>query len=218
MKLFITKGVLLLGLLGMSAVASATSGGYAKFYVVYHPPLTTYNCLMQQSAEVVYDKLLAQLVKGVFAETRTYSAGEGVGDGTYHNVNVLANEATKITPVLNFYRVDAGAEEFSFTIDLASLNTRNSESVEGRQKTIDKAKLSVIAILKTAELNYGKGKFRVWIKFQNLPSLAGLTGSTISAGGLDWPKMPYTSSSLVYQSYLNDMNNVECGGNGVADL
>ena len=93
---------------------------------------------------------------------------------------------------------------------MAAISALNGASSAGRQKTIDIAKLAVIATVKTAELTHKKNKFRVWIKFENLPSTLGLSGAAVYSGGSDWPVWPYTSSSSVYLGYLAEMIAEDC--------
>jgi hypothetical protein len=65
-------------------------------------------------------------------------------------------------------------------------------------------------MLKTATAIHGAGNFRLWVKFNNLPSQAGLSGSTVYSGGLDWPTWPYTSSSSLYNTYRTEMIDSGC--------
>lgn len=211
MKFRFPHMVLFASLISSSLHAHATSSGYADFYIPYKQIQSDYTCLNRQTMEAVFGIPLASIVQGVFAETRTYQQSM-VGPGRYVNINLLANEATTIAPQLNFDRYhDNGVYDYSFTLDLVALNTVNGGSVAGRQKTMDIAKLSVISILKTAELTHKPGKFRVWIKFDNLPSMAGVSGAAVNAGGADWPAWPYTSASSLYRTYLSEMIHEDCG-------
>ncbi|PWQ94494.1 hypothetical protein [Leucothrix arctica] len=210
MKLHIPQVALLISLLGASLPAHATSSAYADFYIPYKQVQSDYTCLNRQTMEAVFGIPLASIVKGVFAETRTYHQSM-VGPGTYQNINLLANETTVLDPVLNFDRFnESEVFDYSFTLDLVALNTENGGSGAGRQKTIDTAKLAIIAIIKTAELTHKEGKFRVWINFENLPLANNLAGSVVHSGGTDWPSWPYTASSPVYQQYLSEAIHEDC--------
>lgn len=210
MKFRFPHMLLLASLLGSSVPSHATTGAYAGFYIPYKQIQSDYTCLNRQTMEAIFGIPLASIVHGVFAETRTYQQSM-VGPGRYVNINLLANESTTIAPELNFDRYhENGVYDYSFTLDLVALNTVNGGSAAGRQKTIDIAKLSVISIIKTAELTHKPGKFRVWIKFENLPAMSGLAGSMVHSGGADWPTWPYTSSSSLYQTYLSEMIHEDC--------
>lgn len=202
--------VLLASLLGSSIPVHATTSAYADFYIPYKQIQSDYTCLNRQTMEAVFGIPLASTLQGVFAETRTYQQSM-VGPGKYVNINLLANDTTRIAPEYNFDRYhNNGVYDYSFTIDLVALNTENGGSAAGRQKTIDTAKLAVIAILKTAELTHRPGKFRVWIHFKNLPSVVGLSGTEVYQGGKDWPVWPYTASSSLYKRYLTEMIHEDC--------
>ena len=206
----IPQVILLASLLGSSMPAQATTSAYADFYIPYKQIQSDDTCLNRQTMEAVFGIPLASIIKGVFAETRTYHQSI-VGPGTYKNINLLANETTRIDPQLNFDRYHSnGVYDYSFTLDLVALNTENGASAAGRQKTIDIAKLSVVSIIKTAELTHNPNQFRVWIKFENLPSTSGLTGAAMNSGGADWPTWPYTSSSTLYQTYLSEVIDDNC--------
>lgn len=210
MKLQVPKIALLVSLSSASLSAHATSSTYADFYIPYKQIQSDYTCLNRQTMEAVFGIPLASIIKGIFSETRTYQQSM-VGAGTYKNINLLANETTVLDPVLNFDRFNNnGVYDYSFTINLVTLNTEHGGSGAGRQKTIDKAKLAIIAIIKTAELTHKRDKFRVWINFENLPPANNLAGSTVFEGGTDWPSWPYTSSSPVYQQYLKEMIHEDC--------
>ena len=210
MKFRFPHMLLLASLLGSSVPSHATTSAYADFYIPYNKIQGDYTCLNRETMEAVYGIPLASMLKGVFAETRTFHQSM-VGPGTYQNINLLANANAKIEPQYNFDRYHSnGVFDYSFTMDLAAFNALNGSSAAGRQKTINIAKLAVVATLKTAELTHKPGKFRVWIKFENLPFAGGLSGSAVHAGGVDWPVWPYTSASPVYQTYLSEMINEDC--------
>ena len=193
-----------------SSPAGATSSAYAEYYVPYERIQSQNICLSKQIMEAEFGIPLASILQGVFSETRTLRQASSFPN-RYENINLLANEEALIEPVLAFDRYhNNGVVDYSFTHDIASISALNGASSAGRQKTIDIAKLAVIATVKTAELTHKKNKFRVWIKFENLPSTAGLTGAAVYSGGSDWPVWPYTSSSSVYQGYLAEMIDSDC--------
>ena len=193
-----------------SSPAGATSSAYAEYYVPYERIQSQNICLSKQIMEAEFGIPLASILQGVFSETRTLRQASSFPN-RYENINLLANEEALIEPVLAFDRYhNNGIVDYSFTLDMAAISAFNGVSSAGRQKTIDIAKLAVIATVKTAELTHKKNKFRVWIKFENLPSAAGLTGAAVYSGGNDWPVWPYTSSSSVYLGYLVEMIASDC--------
>ena len=193
-----------------SSPAGATSSAYAEYYVPYERIQSQNICLSKQIMEAEFGIPLASILQGVFSETRTLRQASSIPN-RYENINLLANEEALIEPVLAFDRYhNNGIVDYSFTLDMAAISALNGASSAGRQKTIDIAKLAVIATVKTAELTHKKNKFRVWIKFDNLPSTLGLTGTAVYSGGSDWPVWPYTSSSSVYLGYLAEMIDEDC--------
>lgn len=153
---------------------------------------------------------LVSLLQGTFSETRTLHQAL-TPPHPYRNINLLATPGGLIVPKLNFDRFPSNSiTEYSFTMDMAALSALNGTSSQGRQKTVDIAKPAVIATVKTAELAHGKYRFRVWIKFENLPPLSGLTGLPINLGGIDRPTYPYVSDSPLYKRYLVEMIGANC--------
>jgi hypothetical protein len=192
-------------LFAVTAGAQATVSEYTAFFIPYERAQSGYVCLDSQLMEAEFGIPLASLMEGIFSETKTLHQMLG-GTSTYKNINLLVNGATKIPYTYNFDRyTSSGVYEYSFTLDMAAFNTLNGATVAGRQKTKNTAKLALIAMLKTATAIHGAGNFRLWVKFNNLPSQAGLSGSTVYSGGLDWPTWPYTSSSSLYNTYRTEM-------------
>ena len=190
--------------------ARATVSEYAEFYVPYARIQSEYICLSQQIMEAEFGIPLASILTGVFSETQTLRQSIG-GSNSYHNINLLVDGSAKITPVLNFDRYhDNGIYDYSFTLDIAAFNALNGATQAGRQKTLTIAKLAVIAIIKTAERVHKPGKFRVWIKFDNLPDATGLSGQPVYAGKTDWPGWPFTAGSPLYKAYMAELIDQDC--------
>ena len=203
--------IVITGLLLLSSVfAYATVSEYTQFYVPYARVQSESVCLSRQIMEAEFGIPLASLMSGIFSETRTLHQNLG-GQDDWKNINLLASGTTRIPWNLNFDRYNAnGVYDYSFTLDMGAFATLYGGSVDGRQKTRDTAKLAIIAILRTAEQMHGAGRFRVWIRFNNLPSQNGLSGTGVNMGSVDWPGWPYTSSSVLYRSYLAEMIGSEC--------
>jgi hypothetical protein len=196
-------------LLFSSAWAQATISAYAEYYVPYAQIQDEKVCLSKQIMEAEFGIPLASVLRGVFAPTNTLISSSA--GSSYDNINLLVSGNTRIAHTYNFDRYhNNGVYDYSFTLDLAAFNALHSHSVAGRQKTIDIAKLAIIAIVKTAELTHRPGKFRVWLKFQNVPDQNGLSGLPVFVGGTDWPSWPFTSGSLLYRTYLNEMIPSRC--------
>ena len=192
-------------LLAAMAGANATVSEYTEFFIPYERAQSGYVCLDKQIMEAEFGIPLASLMEGIFSETKTLHQMLG-GTSTYKNINLLVNGATKIPYTYNFDRyTSSGKWDYSFTLDMAAFNSLNGSTVAGRQKTKNTAKLALIAMIKTAEVTHGAGNFRLWVKFNNLPSQAGLSGSIVHSSGVDWPTWPYTSSSGVYNTYRTEM-------------
>ncbi len=203
-RLIITAGLWLSG-----QAAQATVSEYTGFFIPYEREQSAYVCLHKDIMSASFGIPLASMMTGIFSGTQTLHQG-GTGN-TYQNINLLVNGTTTIGWNLNFDRYNAnGVTDYSFTLDMAAFNTLNGNSVSGRQKTKDLAKLAVVAILKTAESLHGAGQFRVWIKFNNLPSQSGLSGGPVYTGSTDWPGYPFTAGSSLYQSYTNAVIHPGC--------
>lgn len=202
---------LLTTLLTMASMsAQATVDAYGHFYIPYAQIQSGDTCLDKQIMQAEYGIPLASLLEGVFAPTQTLQQNLG-GTSTYGNINLLAAGNTTIPHNYNFDRYNNnGVYDYSFTLDMGPFNTLNGNTTAGRQKTRDLAKLALVAVIKTAEATHGAGQFRVWLQFTNLPSQAGLSGTPVYTGGVDWPTWPYTATSPVYQTYQNEMLGTNC--------
>jgi hypothetical protein len=188
----------------------ATVSEYTAFFIPYQRSQSEHVCLSQQIMEAEFGIPLGSMMAGIFSETKTLHQHLG-GTNTYANINMLINGTTTIPYTYNFDRyTSSGITEYSFTLNMAGFNTLNGTTVAGRQKTKDLAKLALISMLKTAESLHGAGNFRLWVKFTNLPSQTGLSGSLLYAGGTDWPTWPYTTSSSVYHTYTTEMIANDC--------
>lgn len=197
-------------LLAAASSVQATVSEYTEFFIPYQRAQSEYVCLNKQIMEAEFGIPLASMMAGIFSETKTLHQHLG-GTNTYENINLLVNGMTTIPNTYNFDRyTSSGVTEYSFTLDLAAFNTLNGATVAGRQKTKNTAKLALIAMIKTAESLHGAGNFRLWVKFNNVPSQAGLSGSPLYAGGVDWPTWPYTASSSVYATYRAEMIDSGC--------
>jgi hypothetical protein len=195
-------------LLFLSTSVNATTSEFTNFYIPYQRVQSEYMCLDKQIMLATYGIPLASLVKGVLAPTKTLHQSFAVPNN-YKNINQLAMNNTRILDNLISDNVTpAGVYEYSFSLDLVQLNTFNGNSLIGRQKTKNTAKLAVISIIKTAILIHGAGHFRVRIQFTNMPSQSGTTGSPL----ISQPPStyPYVASSAVYNNYLNEMIHSSC--------
>lgn len=210
MKHWISKLLIILPILCAVNPVRATTSEYTEFYILYERQQSGYTCLHRQIMQATFGIPLASLMSGIFADSRTLHQ-QGGGQNTYENINLLHQTAAPITWVLNFDNYHAnGVTDYSFTLDFATLSAANGTTTAGRQKTVNTAKLAIISIIKTAELLHGVGKFRVWLRLNNLPSGAGLSGAAVSAGSVNWPGWPYTASSSLYQTYQNEMIHPGC--------
>ena len=195
--------------LASGQTAQATVSEYAEFYIPYQRRQSEEVCLNRQIMEAEFGIPLGSMMSGIFSPTKTLHQRLGMED-EWKNINLLTDDAA-IPWQLNFDRYnDNGVYDYSFTLDMGPLATKNGDSVEGRRKTRDRAKLAIIAIIKTAESMHRAGRFRVWIHLDNLPSQDGLSGNRVYSGKTDWPGWPYTSSSPLFQGYLKEMIGAEC--------
>lgn len=202
-----TKKLLMaLPVLCAATFAEATVSVYTGFYIPYERYQGAYTCLNRELMRAEFGIPLASMMSGIFAATKTIHQ-QGDWQNTYENINLLYKPDAPITWNLNFDKsYPNGVTDYSFTLDLAALSTVNGSSTEGRQKTINTAKLAIISIVKTAEVVHRAGKFRLWIQWNNLPSGSGLTGAPVLVSN-NWP---FTSSSSLYQTYRNEMIHPDC--------
>lgn len=211
MKSLFQTACLAAAILFSNSPANATVSEFSSYYVPYQPIQSENVCLSKQIMLADFGIPLVSLLQGTFSETRTLHQALSPPH-TYRNINLLATEGGLIIPKYNFDRAASGGiTDYSFTLDMAAISALNGASTQGRQKTVDIAKLAIISTVKTAELAHGKHRFRVWIKFNNLPSTVGLTGLPINLGGIDWQEAyPYVSNSPLYQRYLVEMIDANC--------
>ncbi|MEZ5536292.1 MAG: hypothetical protein R3F02_11795 [Thiolinea sp.] len=209
MKQWVSRLLLITLVSGFPGLLQATVSEYAEFYIPYQRTQSEYVCLDRQIMQAEYGIPLASMMTGIFSPTQTLH--QSSGGNTRQNINLLSSGTTGIDWQMNFDRYHpSGVYDYSFTLDMGGFNALNGSSVAGRQKTKDLAKLAIISIIKTAELTHGTGKFRVWVRFNNLPSMSGLSGVPVLAGSTDWPGWPFTSSSSLYRTYLNEMIHARC--------
>jgi len=196
----------ILVMLLVSTFGYATVSEYNNYYIPYQRIQSEYICLDQQTMRAVYGIPLASLLIGVLSETKTLiQQTAGSRKYTYENINLLAMDGKQITSKLNFDRyTSSGVSEYSFVLDLSQFSALSDQEI------INKGKLAVISILKTAEKIFGAGKFRIWIRFIGLPTQTGSGFPLISHTKGDWPNWPYTASSPVYATYLKEMIHPSC--------
>ncbi|MCI5157122.1 MAG: hypothetical protein D3906_01545 [Candidatus Electrothrix sp. AUS1_2] len=206
LRLFVLTTLLLAG----SRAARATVSEYTEFYIPYQRLQSEEICLQKQIMEAEFGIPLASMMTGIFSPTKTLHERHGM-EHEWKNINLLA-EDSEIPWELNFdrYNEKNGVYDYSFTLDMGPPAAELGDSAEARRKVADRAKLAIIAIIKTAESMHRAGRFRVWVHFENLPSQEGLSGSTVYSGRNDWPGWPYTSSSPLYQTYLKEMIGKGC--------
>ena len=208
-KQYLRLFVLITLFLAGSRTARASHLVYEEFYIPYQPIQREGICLHKQIMQAMIGIPLASMMTGIFSPTSTLHQRYDM-ESERKNINLLA-EGAEIPWVLNFDRhSENGVYDYSFTLDMGPLATKLGDSTEARQKVADRAKLAVIAVIKTAESMYRAGRFQVWLHFKNLPSQEGLRGSKVYSGSTDWPGWPYTSSSPLYQAYLKEMIGKDC--------
>jgi hypothetical protein len=209
MKQHIRRFVFAALLLTGSQTAQATVSEYTEFYIPYQRFQSEEICLQQQVMEAEFGIPLASMMTGIFSPTKTLHQRLGM-ESEWKNINLLADGAA-IPWELNFDRYnESGVYDYSFTLDMGPQATELGDSAAARQKVVDRAKLAIIAVIKTAESMHRAGRFRIWVHFANLPSQEGLNGSRVYSGRSDWPGWPYTSSSPLYQAYLKEMIGKRC--------
>lgn len=195
-------------LLVSGRTARATVSEYTEFYIPYQRLQSEEICLQKQIMEAEFGIPLASMMTGIFSPTRTLHQRLGM-ESEWKNINLLADGA-EIPWDLVFDRYNEnGIYDYSFTLDMGPA-AEAGDSVEARQKVADRAKLAIIAIIRTAESIHRAGRFRIWVHFVNLPSQDGVSGSKVYSGRTDWPGWPYTSSSPLYQAYLKEMIGKGC--------
>lgn len=210
MKQWISRLLIALPIVFTMNPAGATTSEYTAFYIPYERQQSGYTCLHRQIMQATFGIPLGSMMTGVFADSKTLHQ-HGGGPNTYANINLLYQATAPISWVLNFDNYHPnGVTDYSFTLDFAALSAANGTTTAGRQKTVNTAKLAIISIIKTASLLHGAGQFRVWLRLDNLPSSAGLTGTAVSAGSVNWPGWPFTASSPLYQTYLSEMIHSNC--------
>ncbi len=193
----------------LAGKALATVSEYSEFVVPYERAQGEEFCLSRQIMEAEFGIPVVNMLEGIFSPTRTLHQRSGLPP-EWKNINLLAGEVA-ISWQYFFDRYhDNGVYDYSLSLDFAALAAQNGNDLNGRKKTRDTAKLAVISLIRTAELVHGPGKFRFWLRLENLPEQKGLDGYVVYTGKNDWPGWPYTASSPLYQRYRQEMISPYC--------
>lgn len=132
-------------------------------------------------------------------------AGELVIDGSrYVNINALAAGATIQHTYINDSYTSAGTVEYTAELDLSQVDAANGQTVEGRQATVTRAKLALLALAKN--LKDDVGSYRLFVTFKGLPDQSGLSGQPVYASS----KWPYTGASPVLAAYEKELIDSTC--------
>lgn len=194
--------VLAMGLFAATR-ADATVEALLDYTIVYAQPQTGDLCLrtMPMRAEIGIPP--ASLMRGVFAPVQIFN--ENGRPTPYVNINVVAQDAGLVPT----YEADAfesdGTLVYRMTLDVSELSARNGTTVAGRQKTIERAKLGLIAMAKSLEGIAEDGRYKLYLTFRGLPSQARLAGTPLYATTM----YPYTSGSPLLAQYQAELIDVQ---------
>lgn len=205
-NLAMSKLVLSIVFFFVSFNSYAVTSEFSGYFIPYERIQSGYTCLHKALMIGDFGIPLDSKLRGIFSKKMTLRESTN----SYINTNLLVDGTTTIGHTLNFERLAGAITEYSFKLDLAAFNTLNGNTVSGRQKTINTAKLAIISIVKTIEQTYGAGAFRIWVQFDNLPSQVGLTGLSVFTALPDWPSWPYTSTSPLYNTYKAELISPSC--------
>lgn len=128
----------------------------------------------------------------------------------YKNINVLARGAPITHTYLKDSFTESGTMEYRAELDISALAAQNGDSAEGRQRTIDVAKLALLALAKN--LKDAHGMYRMWITFNGLPSQEGLFGARV----YQTSNYPYSGGSPLLNSYEQELINKQICGQDTA--
>ena len=156
--------------------AHATVSAISKIGDFFTKPFNqTRSACMRTFMIAEYGIPMGSLMEGIFADTLVLDQFLG-GTSTFKNINLLsANGTVGYNLVSDDYINDIWS--YRFNLDFAQISVAKRALPSGRQKTIDTAKLAIISIVKTAILNHGPAKFKIWLKINNLPDQTGLSGN-----------------------------------------
>ncbi len=179
-----------------------------RFYYFPYQDINSLKVCLQKAPLLSSEGIpLENVARAIFAPTKTLKVAQKI---SYENINLLSKYG-KIAVKLKFDRYKKGIYDYSFIIDLKELVSNLGTSKKAHQKVINLAKLFVVSLIKSAQSNFGKGKFRIWIHFLHLPSQKNLKGfKLINQNKGDWPNWPYTSSSKIYKQYIKEVLAKHC--------
>jgi hypothetical protein len=193
MKFFLKKMSILL-LSFYSVTCFSTIDAYLELKIPYkmlqEDDICTYKTTMLASLGIPE----MSTAQGLFNEVKIYSELEG-----YININLLSD--IKLMNVDEHY--DGHKIIYTFDLDFAAIRVKNGQSFEGRKKTITLAKLAIISILDHF-VDYNGYQKSAFINLYNLPSQAGLPGTTVDS----MTHYPYIKDGAFYMAFLNESINV----------
>lgn len=188
-----------------AAPARATVDSYLRYYVPYEHIHTGDVCLVQQRmiGEIGIPSLvMARAITAPALQLEISSLGT-----KHHDINVLSGSKLSFS-----YRNDSftssGVAVLEGTVDLAPLNEANGVDAAGRARTIRQAKLYLLTLAETMQLNY-RDKWHLRIEFLDVPEQDAHTGKRL------YPQVngPYSIGSPVLAGYELEL----LGGDGVCD-
>lgn len=122
------------------------------------------------------------------------------------NINVLSTSSAKANYLFDNYNEETQVTHAGFELDLRQLATENGNSRAGRQKTIDFAKLYLLAFNRSLSLLM-PDKYKLSVSIIGLPSQVGLNGTTV----YPTTHQPYTQGSPLLKAYEKEVINTDGG-------
>lgn len=126
-----------------------------------------------------------------------------IGGRQYENINVLAHGAALAFRYEQDVFSASGTLELRGVLDVSALAAEQGDSVAGRQATVDRAKLALLAIAKDLKESnaFNGGKYRLYLSFEGLPSQDGLRGGRLYAQ----TSVPYSGGSPLLAAYEQEL-------------
>lgn len=141
----------------------------------------------------------ASAMEAIFSDVLIYRQSSS-RPGRQVNINALTDIKAK------FVR-DEYHDEYRyamFELDFQVVAGKNGNSIEGRQKTVNLAKLSTLALADTTA-EQGSNAYKIDIVLKNLPSQAGLKGEKVHAT----TQFPYSEGSPLLSTYRKELVNLQ---------
>lgn len=197
-------------LITSAPIALATVDAVIPYTIAYEQVQTGDICLGRMPMQAVLGIPVASAAKATFSPAYMFVESMGEPTSSSENINLLGTNPGIAATFLNDEWDEAKKTIYAkIEIDVGGIS-KADRSVAGRQKTINTAKLAILALANNMKLSLFKPDYvyyKLDVVVKNLPSQDGLSGTKV----YETTKYPYTESSSLLRQYRKDVLNRENG-------